>query len=189
MSEIAEKGGVYMNATNQELSLNKLIILYMLNVLNIPITNSKISEFILNHEYTNYFSLQEYINQMAEAGLLEVSTVEHKTLYSITESGVKTLEFFENRIPQSTKEDIHRYLKNNKLEIKSTLEIVADYIPGKNGDYLVHCLSKEKNEIILELNLTVYDHEHAVKICDNFKARSHEIYKRLLSDLMEDNNA
>ena len=33
----------------------KLIILYMLRNSSSPITNSEISEFILDHEYTNYF--------------------------------------------------------------------------------------------------------------------------------------
>ncbi len=174
-----------MNVTDQELSLNKLIILYMLNILHMPLTNSKISEFILNHGYTNYFSLQEYLNQMTESGLLNTSEVSHTTLYHITESGITTLEFFENRIPDSTKEEIVKYLKENKLEIKSTVELTAEYIPGKNGDFLVHCLAKEHKDLIIEMNMTVYDLDHAIKICDNFKSNSHDIYKNLLMDLLK----
>lgn len=173
-----------MNATNQELSLIKLIILYMLNILNMPLTNSKISEFILNNGYTNYFSLQEYLNQMTDSDLLKTSSVSHTTLYDITESGKTTLEFFENRIPDSTKEEIVKYLKDNRFEIKSTIEITADYMPGSNGDFLVHCLAKEQKEIILELKLTVYDKNSAIKVCENFKSNNHEIYKNLIIDLI-----
>lgn len=173
-----------MNASNQELSLNKLIILYMLNILNTPLTNSKISEFVLNNGYTNYFSLQEYLNQMVETNLLKTTKSINETLYHITESGKTTLDFFENRIPDSTKSEIIQYLNENKLEIKSTLEISADYIPGLKGNYLVHCIAKEKDEILLELKVTVYEKEYALKICENWKEANHEIYKNLLSDLI-----
>lgn len=175
-----------MNATNQELSLNKLIILYMLNILNAPLTNSKISEFILNNGYTHYFSLQEYLNQMIETDLLKTTTSAHTTLYHITESGRTTLEFFENRIPESTKADIIKYLNDNKFEIKSTLEISADYFPGTKEDYLVHCIAKENKNIIMELKVTVYEKDYAIKICENWKENNHLIYKHLLSDLIKE---
>lgn len=174
-----------MNATNQELSLNKLIILYMLNILDSPLTNSKISEFILNNGYTNYFSLQEYLNQMTESDLLKTSNISHTTMYYITESGKTTLEFFENRIPDSTKEEIVKYLNDNKFEIKSTLEISAEYFPGSKDAILVHCVAKENKEIIMELKVTVYEKDYAIKICENWKENNHEIYKNLLSDLIK----
>lgn len=173
-----------MNATNQELSLNKLIILYMLNRLNMPLSNSKISEFILNNGYTNYFSLQEYLNQMIETDLLSTTTQSNATIYDITESGRTTLEFFENRIPESTKAEIEQYLNDNKLEIRSTLEITADYYPGVKGDFLVHCLAKETKDIIMEIKVTVYEKEYAIRICENWRESNHQIYKNLLSDLI-----
>ena len=37
--------------------LYKLIILYMLNKVDFPLTNSQISEFILDEGYTTYFKL------------------------------------------------------------------------------------------------------------------------------------
>lgn len=47
-------------------TLYKLMILYMLNKVDFPLTNSQISEFFLENEYTNYFSLQESINELCE---------------------------------------------------------------------------------------------------------------------------
>ncbi|MBC7960618.1 MAG: DUF4364 family protein [Vallitaleaceae bacterium] len=173
-----------MNATNQELSLNKLIILFMVNSLDIPISNTKISEFVLNNRYTDYFSLQEYLNQMADSELLKTAQQSNTTIYSITESGKTTLDFFENRIPDSTKSEIVQYLNDNKLEIRSTLEVSADYAPGVKGDFLVHCVARERKDIIMELKITVYEKDYAIKICENWKTSNHEIYKNLLMDLM-----
>lgn len=172
-----------MNATNQELSLNKLIILYMLHTVQVPLTNTKISEFIINHGYTNYFSLQEYLNQMVDTKLLTATSRSHNTLYTITEMGETTLEFFQNRIPDSTLEQVMHYLTDNKYEIKETLEITAHYIPGKDNDYLVHCMAKENDTLIMEFKITVYEKEYAKRICENWKLKNHEIYKGLLNDL------
>ena len=43
----------------EALTLYKLIVLYMLNKVNFPLTNTQLSEFILEKEYTNYFTLQQ----------------------------------------------------------------------------------------------------------------------------------
>ena len=47
----------------------KLIILYMLRNSSSPITNSEISEFILDREYTNYFHLQQALSELEETAV------------------------------------------------------------------------------------------------------------------------
>ena len=48
----------------------KLIVLYMLQNTENTLTNSQISEFILDREYTNYFHLQQAISELVEAELI-----------------------------------------------------------------------------------------------------------------------
>ena len=48
----------------------KLIILYMLSHSDTELTNSQLSEFILDRDYTNYFHLQQAISELVEAGLI-----------------------------------------------------------------------------------------------------------------------
>ena len=45
-------------------TLYKLIVLYMLDKVDFPLTTSQISEFILEKEYTTYFKLQETLAEM-----------------------------------------------------------------------------------------------------------------------------
>ena len=47
-------------------TLYKLIILYMLQNVNFPLSNTQISDFILEKEYTNYFHLQEALSELQE---------------------------------------------------------------------------------------------------------------------------
>ena len=65
----------------------KLIVLYMLQNSRDPLTNSQRSEFILEHEYTNYFHLQQAISELVEAELVEKQTISNASYYRITEDG------------------------------------------------------------------------------------------------------
>ena len=51
-------------------TLYKLIILYMLNKVDFPLTTSQISEFILDEGYTSYFKLQETLAELSDSGLI-----------------------------------------------------------------------------------------------------------------------
>ena len=56
-------------------TLYKLIILYMLNRVTFPLSNSQLSEFILEKEYTDYFTLQQTIHELTESKLIDRKSV------------------------------------------------------------------------------------------------------------------
>lgn len=175
-----------MKGSDYELSLNKLMILFLIQKAGLPLSNTQISEFLLDSGYTDYFSLQNYLSQMIEARILKASKVSSHTLYDITPLGDETLEFFKNHIPESIKDDMIIYLKNNKYDIRSKFEVVADYVPEKSGEYLVNCVAREDGTNLVEINLRVSEKEEALKICDSWELHSHEIYKRLLYNLLNE---
>ena len=50
-------------------TLYKLMVLYMLDKVNFPLSNSQIADFMLDRQYTNYFTLQEVLSSLASDGL------------------------------------------------------------------------------------------------------------------------
>ncbi|MDA3846161.1 MAG: DUF4364 family protein [Vallitaleaceae bacterium] len=174
-----------MNASDQELSLNKLIILYMLNKSNQRLSNTQISDFVLDSGYTNYFSLQEYLNQLTDTYLIRNEKLGNNSIYHITPEGITTLSFFTNRIPESTREEIHTYLEEHAIEIKTSVEIVANYMPGLSGDYLVHCYVKDGDVLLMEIKLTIFDKDSAIAICEKWKEKNADLYIDFLGKLIE----
>jgi predicted transcriptional regulator len=71
----------------------KLIILYMLQHSDTTLTNSQISEFILDKEYTSYFHLQQAISELVESDLVEQTSIGNASHYNITEEGRHTFLF------------------------------------------------------------------------------------------------
>ena len=51
-------------------TLYKLIILYMLDKVDFPLTNSQISEFVLDKGYTDYFKLQQALSELTDGGII-----------------------------------------------------------------------------------------------------------------------
>lgn len=43
----------------------------MLNQVDFPLTNSQISEFILDKGYTTYFKLQQALSELLESGFIQ----------------------------------------------------------------------------------------------------------------------
>ena len=99
-------------------TLYKLIILYMLNKVDFPLSTSQISEFVLDKGYTSYFRLQETLAELAASGLIRTETTHNRTLYHLTENGAETIHYFSNKISTEIRRDIDDFLKEKKYDLK-----------------------------------------------------------------------
>jgi DNA-binding HxlR family transcriptional regulator len=165
-------------------TLYKLMILYMLSKVNFPLSNSQISEFMLDRQYTTYFTLQEVLNALAEDGFINVLSYRNSTQYRLTHEGTDTISFFSNKISNTIREEIDTYLKENKYDLRSEAGTLCDYYKSTSGDYIVHCLVKEGETNLIELNLSVPLEEQADAMCSKWKGSSQDIYDFIMHKLM-----
>ena len=161
--------------TQDPLTLYKLIVLYMLNRVTFPLTRNQITDFIQEKEYTNFFTLQQVMAELIDTGLVTAKTVRNRTLLDITDEGLETLRFFENRVSDAIKKDIDNYLSAKELELRDEVSI--------QGDYAAHLIAKEKGNNLMELTLSVPTEEIAASICDNWQKKNQEIYQYLAASL------
>ena len=104
--------------TSQEsLTLYKLIVLYMLDKVAFPLTQSQISEFVLDKGYTNYLTLQQVISELIETNLITAHTTLNRTQLTITKEGKDSLGYFEGRISDAIKSEILDYFKSKELNV------------------------------------------------------------------------
>ena len=64
----------------------KLIVLYMAKHATQALTNSQISEFILDREYTDYFQLQKVLSELTETELLHKRTITNSSYYELKDA-------------------------------------------------------------------------------------------------------
>lgn len=162
----------------------KLIVLYMLQNSENALTNSQISEFILDREYTNYFHLQQAISELEETDLLKKQTVSNASYYHITEEGRKTLSYFENEISSDIRREVHDYLKNLGMQVPERILTPADYYETPQGGFCVRCQLIEKNTTLLDLTISAPGKEAARSISRNWAKKSQDIYALMMEELL-----
>ena len=89
----------------------KLIILFMLDNSQEAISNSRISDFVLEKD-TNYLFLQQALSELVESGLLEKKIILNASFYQITEEGRNVISFFEKDLSPELRRDIKAYLNS-----------------------------------------------------------------------------
>lgn len=165
-------------------TLYKLIVLYMLNRVTFPLSNAQLSEFILDREYTDYFTLQQALFELTDSSLIRQEKQHNTTLCHITEEGRTTLAYFENKISSAIREDIDTFLSEHKYKLRNEHSTPADYYRTPAGEYAVRCRVLERDSTLVDLTLTVPTEEQARAVCSHWRGKSKEIYATLIQSLL-----
>ena len=170
----------------EPMTLYKLMNLYMLHQVNFPLTNAQPSNFFLDREYTTYFTLQQALNELLDAGLVKKETMRNSSRYEITKEGEETLEFFGKNISPAIVSDMDEYLKQNRFRMRNEVGLISDFYKSTNQDYIVHCEVREGKAVLVNLDISVPDKEQAEIMCNHWKDRSQEIYAYVMKSLMSE---
>lgn len=168
---------------SEPLTLYKLIVLYMLNRVDFPLTKAQIGDFILEREYTNFLTLQQAIGELIDAGFITAQSIRNRTQLSLTQDGRQTLDFFGNQISNSIKKEIDEYLKDKEIKLRNEISVLSDYYKSTSGEYEAHLVAKDKGIHLIDLTLSVPVEETAIAICDNWQKKNQEIYQYLITQL------
>ena len=169
---------------NEPMTIYKLMNLYMLKQVNFPLTNAQLTNFFTEHEYTTYFTLQQALNELEDAGLIHKEPSHNSTRYEITREGEETLNFFGKNISPAIVNDMDQYLKENKFRLREEVGTSADYYKATGQDYIVHCEVREGKTVLIRLDLALPDKEQAEAMCSNWKEKSQEIYSFAMKTLL-----
>ena len=170
----------------EQLTLYKLMILYLIEKVDFPLSNSQISEFILDKGYTNYFTVQSAFHELEEENMLRVKQIRNMSHYALSDEGSEAIEMFEYQIPNSIKEDIAQFLKEKEYELRKEANVTADFYPSKGDEYTVNLKIREKESPLLEINLNVVSRDQAVYICDHWEKKHSDVYSMLIEKLLFD---
>ena len=169
---------------SETFTLYKLIILYMLKKLDFPLTNAQISEFILEQGYTNYFTLQQAISEMVEAGFIREENTHNRTLYHLTEEGAQTISYFKDNLSAGIKNDIDTYMAEKNYELKNEVSVKADYYKNTSREWTVRCQITEQDASLIDLSITVPTESEAISVVNNWNRKNQELYALIMQNLL-----
>ena len=166
-------------------TIYKLTILYMLDKSGFPLTNTQISNFFLEKEYTDYFSIQEVIGELTDSELIKAESTHSNTQYTLTAAGKNTLVYFKNKISEGIEADVKNFFDKKKLKYKQENYVLADYYKTTSQQFEVRCQLKTDGYTIIDLKLTVNTQKQAEAICNNWKNQNEDVYMYLMDTLLK----
>lgn len=168
---------------SESLMLYKLIILYILDRMDFPITNTELTRFILEKEYCDYITINQILAELIEDEFVELEHSHNTYLYRITASGKETLSFFYTRISVAIRDEIDTYLSEKEYQLREMVSNTADYYEAKKNEFVVELRVIERDSELVHINLLVTSAAEADLICSRWKECSADIYGYLISTL------
>ena len=161
-----------------ELAESKLLLLYIFDCFDLPLSNSHIIQVVLENNLMNYFTLQQYLSELVEGGFLNDVKEDKRHILSITARGRDVLNYFSSRIPDKKKIIIDEYIKKHIINIKNEIEIIAQYEPY-NDKFLADLKLTDRGNLLIELKLPVNSNEEARELCKIWKENPRDIYEKV----------
>ncbi|GAA0124656.1 MULTISPECIES: DUF4364 family protein [Clostridium] len=171
---------------SMNLAENKLLLLYILNKIKLPISNMQITEIILENNFMNYFTLQQYIVELTSANLLKHITDHGKDRLVIADNGKEVLSLFENRISKEKLSQLEEYMEHKISSIKKELTVTADYTIENKNSYLVNLIASENDTTLIDLKVSVASNKQARELCYKWKSNSSDLYTKIINALIDE---
>lgn len=162
----------------------KLIILYLLSKLDIPLTKAQITNAVLENNLIDFFTFQQCMAELEEAGMIKQVPHQKKQCYATTDSGKRAVEVFAQRISKETSGIINNYIEKNRDSLRKESQVIAEYSKIGDKEYVVNLKVIEKDLVLMDLNLSVVSAKQAKQVCEKWKSSSEKIYGQLISLLI-----
>lgn len=165
---------------NFEFFDKKLIILLVLNESSSQLTLEQIVKMCLDFESITYFDICEYIEKLKEDNHISERIEDNVKYYSLTDTGLSTLDELVELIPGISMHNIKKMLSKQINEIKKNYEIGSQIIPIKYGEYKIACYIHDGNDELLNITLYAGDMDNAKNIAKNWENDANNIYVKVI---------
>ncbi|MCL2484120.1 MAG: DUF4364 family protein [Firmicutes bacterium] len=167
----------------------KLIMLYVLEKMDIPLTEYSILEIVTSsNDWLNYMDAKVILLDLVDVGFVKFMGEGRERKYSLTHDGRSCLSYYFQRIPATLREEILEYSKKSRATLKRNQEYLSDFYKVTDGEYMINLKIKDSAsyEPMLEINLKTNSRQQAIIVYKKWKAVAPQIYEMLISNLFEE---
>lgn len=175
------------DSNEEDIVYDKILLLYILKNAETELTNSQLTQIVLDNKIMNYFYLQTLVSELLDNDLIKIFKDTNKETYMLDSEAIQMLEVFEKDIPQSLKNKIINYLRTHKEELSSDqAQIKCGYIKHSDSEFTVNLRVLEKKTSLIDINLNVPSEAQAEKICDSWKNNASTAFSEIITLLTKE---
>ena len=171
-----------MNKEDQ-LAVDKVLMLYVLDNSNKPITNDVLYSIVSSASTVDYFYFQQFLLDLLQTKYVVCNEDDAKKMFSITAKGKEILDLTKDIMPGIIKLKADMVLKKNVDDFEDQESIVAEYTPISETEFEVICKIVEKGETVFEVKTYAYSRLQAQNIVQNWKTNAAKLYPEMLDKL------
>ena len=168
------------------LAENKVLILYILNLINGDIIEDGLFKIISSINDINYFYFKQVLTDLMDSKLVGTYTKEEEQVLKITSEGKNAYQLTKDVLPGITKLKADNIFQKEFSSIEAEASVIADFTPKNENDYTIKCKIVENNETIFEVRTFAGSRDRAKRIVDNWNKNAITIYPQILNMLLDD---
>lgn len=173
----------------QDNTIQKLKLLFLLDKMEIPLTENNIVDICTSsNDWFTYLDLKEALYELIEVGFVYPEKSDTDEIrYSITFDGRNCLSHFYYRIPKDIREQMTTYAQENRMNLKRSQEYVSEYNKNNDTTYTVTLKIKEPElgTSLLEIRLKTPNRASAVETSKKWADKAAQIYENIYENLLD----
>ena len=166
--------------TFSEPSEIKTIILYIIDNYGEHVSNGPITDIFMEFAFVDYFTMQIYLSELVESGLLEKYDDGGQLLYIPTDIGKEAIEGFTGNIPHSVRVKILETIRDYRSKKEKGKLISAIYRKESAIDHIAELKITEGGSPLLALEINLASKETAREACMKFKENPQRVYDTII---------
>lgn len=178
-----KEAAIQLTKIDEKLADSKLLILYILQKINKPVSYKELLELVISTADMNYFDFQQFLIDLLEDKFILKYVQDDKEIIELTADGKNALDLTIDMLPGILKLNVDKKFKENFNKIKDELSVFAEYTPITENDFSVKCKIVENNATIFNLEVNAGSKENAKNIVNNWNKNANQIYPEILEIL------
>ncbi len=168
------------------LAENKVLILYILNLIDGEFRQDDLFKIITAINNINYFYFKQVLTDLIDSNLVGTYTKEEEPVIRITSEGKNAYILTKDVLPGIMKLKADNIFAKEFPSIEEESSIIAEFIPKTENEYTIKCKIVENNETLFEVRTFAGSRDRAKRIVDNWKQHATTIYPQMLNLLLQD---
>ena len=170
-----------MFENSEQYTANKILILFILDKLDMKLTDHFLSAVLLGPGLVNYFTVQECREDLIAKGCVARELDSNgSVLYSITEKGRERLEQMRYMLSGGLGARYEAYLDANRDSLERGMHVNADCFEDSEGNTYVRCYVREGANCIVDVKLPVANRSDGAAICEIWRKNTSDLYLHLV---------
>ena len=154
----------------------KLLILYVLEKLSLPIEENSLSELVLFDGGFNWFDYTECLENLVYTGQVE----QKDNGVIITEKGRRNVNAVASTLPYTVRARADRLVDPVAAEMRRAEKIETFVEPGEDGNLFVSFHLVDDEQEMLSLRLSVPGEEYADRMTGRFRTHAEKLYNQII---------